>query len=78
MVCRVPGLESVVLVSHHPVSVFTTSTEHLHRLKKKPDGHYNREELMTLVKNGQAVVYDEGAVRAVSQAMEILIHGCPP
>jgi hypothetical protein len=78
MVCKVPTLEGVVLVSHHPVSVFTTTAEHIARLKQKPDGHYNREDLMTLVKDGYAVLYDEQAVRAIAQAIEILIHGCPP
>ena len=80
MVCAAPFLEgakSVVLVSHHPVSVFTTTAEHIAHLKKKPDGHYNREDLLTLVKQGHAVMYDEAAVRAISQANEILIHGCP-
>jgi hypothetical protein len=80
MVCRAPTLEGegVVLVSHHPISVFTTTAEHIDRLKKKPDGHYNREDLMTLVKQGHAVMYDERAVRAIARANEILIHGCPP
>jgi hypothetical protein len=80
MVCAAPfldGAKSVVLVSHHPVSVFTTTAEHIAHLKKKPDGHYNREDLLTLVKQGHAVMYDETAVRAISQATEILIHGCP-
>jgi hypothetical protein len=45
--------------------------------RKKPDGHYHREDLLNLVKQGHAVMYDEKAVRAISQAMEILIHGCP-
>jgi hypothetical protein len=78
MVCRAPSLEGVVLVSHHPICVFTTTVEHIDRLKKKPDGHYNREDLMTLVKDGHAVLYDEKAVRAIARATEILIHGCPP
>ena len=81
MVCAAPFLEgskSVVLVSHHPISVFTTTAEYIARLKKKPDGHYNRADLMALVKDGHAVVYDENAVRAIAQAIEILIHGCPP
>lgn len=34
--------------------------------------------LMTLVKEGHAVLHDEKAVRAIAQAIEILIHGCPP
>ena len=49
MVCRAPFLKSVVLVSHNPVSVFSTTPEHIDRLKKKPDGHYNKEDLMKLV-----------------------------
>jgi hypothetical protein len=80
MVCRAPFLEAelVVLVSHHPISVFTAKAEHIDKLKKKPDGHYNREDLMALVNKGQAVLYDENAVRAISRATTILIHGCPP
>jgi hypothetical protein len=71
-------LEGVVLVSHHPISVFTTTAEHIDRIERKPDGHYDREDLLTLVEEGHAVLYDENAVRAISQATEILIHGCPP
>jgi hypothetical protein len=81
MVCAAPfleGAERVVLVSHHPISVFATTSQHLARLKKKPDGHYNRADLEALAKNGNAVHYDETAVRDISQAIEILIHGCPP
>jgi hypothetical protein len=81
MVCAAPFLESaksVVLVSHHPISVFKTTADYVARLKKKPDGHYNREDLMKLVGDGHAVLYDEEAVRAIAQAMEILIHGCHP
>jgi len=80
MVCRAPELEGelVVLVSHHPISVFTSKPEHIDKLKKKPDGHYKREDLVALVNQGNAVLYDENAVRAISQATNILIHGCPP
>ncbi len=74
MVCAAPFLEgakSVVLVSHHPVSVFTTTAEHIGRLKKKRTQiFYNREDLLKLVKQGHAVMYDEAAVRAISQAIE--------
>jgi hypothetical protein len=81
MVCAAPFFErskSVVLVSHNPVSVFTTTPEHVARLKKKPDGHFNRDDLITLVNDGHAVMYDEADVRAILQAIEILVHGCPP
>ena len=81
MVCAVTidraALADVVLVSHDPVSVFTTTAEHLDRILKKPDGHYNREDLMTLVKEGHAALYDEKVVRTIARANEFLIHGCP-
>jgi hypothetical protein len=35
MVCRASFLEDVVLVSHPPISVFTTTKEHIDRLKKE-------------------------------------------
>jgi hypothetical protein len=76
--CRLDTREGVVLVSHHPISVFTTTAEHIDSIHRKPDGHYDREDLMSLVKKGHAVLYDEKAVRAIAQANEILIHGCPP
>ena len=81
MVCRVDRIdarEGVVLVSHHPISVFTTTAEHIDRIHRKPDGHYDREDVMTLVREGYAVLYDEKAVRAIARASEFLIHGCPP
>jgi hypothetical protein len=79
MVCAVNTLEgAVVLVSHHPISVFRTTAEHLSGIPKKPDGHYDREHMMTLVKQGHAVLFDEEAVRTIGQALVGLIHGCPP
>jgi|GEM_PF-3184654 hypothetical protein len=78
MICRVTDFEEVVLVSHNPVSVFTTTPVHLNDLTPKPDGHYDREELLRLVEQGHAVHYDEKAVRAVARGVDILIFGCPP
>lgn len=69
--------EGVVLVGHHPITVMTTTAQHLDRIQRKPDGHYNREDLLTLVKDGKAVLYDEKVVRSIARAIEVLIHGCP-
>jgi hypothetical protein len=81
MVCRIDRLDApglVVLVSHTPtVSVFTTTAEQLDRIPRKPDGHYDRDEVMKLVREGGAVQYDEQAVRAIALANEIMIFGCP-
>ncbi len=77
MVCVISSFEGVVLVSHNPVSVFTTTPDHIGRLQKKPDGHYERKDLMTLVNQGHAVLYDEKAVRAVLAGLNNLIFGCP-
>jgi ethanolamine utilization cobalamin adenosyltransferase len=78
MVCAIERAEGVVLVSPSTRTVFTTTPEHLDRLKRKPDGHYDRDELMTLVKEGRAVVYDEKVVRTILRAAEYLAFGCPP
>ena len=78
MVCKIALDEGVVLVSHNPVSVFTSTADHINRLQKKPDGHYDRKDLMALVKQGHAVVYEEKAVRAILAAGVNLIFGCPP
>ncbi len=59
MVCKVDGVgsgEGVVLVGHHPISVFTATPGHIDRVKRKPDGHYDRKDLMALVKEGHAVL----------------------
>jgi hypothetical protein len=67
-----------VLVSHKPtVAVFATTQEHLDRIGKKPDGHYEREHLQGLAEEGHAVHYDQDAVRDIAQAFEILLFGCP-
>lgn len=78
MSCRVDFEDGVVLVSHHPISVFATKAEHIDRIQRKPDGHYDRDDLLTLVEEGHAVLYNEDAVRAIARAAEFLIHGCPP
>ena len=78
MVCRIDTLEGAVLVSHTPtIAVFTTTAEHLDTIPRKSDGHYNRDDVMTLVTAGHAVMYEETAVRAVARAAEFLIFGCP-
>jgi hypothetical protein len=77
MVCRIALDERVVLVSHHPISVFTTTADHIGRCQRKPDGHYDRKDLMTLVNQGHAVVHDEAVVRAILSAAPNLLFGCP-
>jgi hypothetical protein len=79
MTCRADVFEGPVLVSRNPtMAVFTTTQEHLDSIKKKSDGHYDRNDLMTLAKEGRAVHYDEKAVRAIAAAMQTIIFGCPP
>ena len=79
MVCRIDRPEGgPVLVSHHPISVFIVTAENLDRIPRKSDGHYDRKDVMTLVDAGQAVMYDETALRAIALANEFLIFGCPP
>lgn len=78
MICRIDILDGgAVLVGFHPVSVFTTTAEHLESIPRKPDGHYDRKDVEALVEKGHAQHYDEKAVRAVARASEYLIHGCP-
>jgi hypothetical protein len=86
MICRADALlepvvdlveDDIVLVGHNPITVFATKDEHLSRLTKKPDGHYNREDLMTLVREGHATMYDEKAVHHVVRAFRVIIWGCP-
>jgi hypothetical protein len=78
MTCRIDVLDGgVVLVSHNPISVITTTAEQIKTIKRKPDGHYDRADVVDLVKKGHAVQYDEHAVRAIARAAEFLIHGCP-
>ena len=73
-------LELMVAVrpSFHPPAILAKQAANIDRIHRKPDGHYNREDVMTLVKEGHAVLYDENAVRAIARASEFLIHGCPP
>ncbi len=78
MIRRIDSAQGVVLVSRHPVSVFTTTTDYIDSVKRKPDGHYDREDLIPLVKQGHAVLYDEKAVRAIAEAIPALIFGGPP
>ena len=81
MVCKLDSFRSPVdgvLVSHHRISVFTTTAAHLDKIQKKPDGHYDQKDLIDLVKEGHAVLYDEKAVRAIAHATEVLMFGCHP
>jgi hypothetical protein len=77
MVCAVLTIDGPVLIGFNPVSVFTTTAEHLETIPKKDDGHYDRREVMKLVHAGHAVMYDEKAVRAITRASEFHIFGCP-
>ena len=78
MICRVDFLDRVVLVGHNPPVVFATTASHLAYLHQKPDGHYDRDELMSLVETGQVVLYNEEALRDILEALPLLVHGCPP
>jgi hypothetical protein len=77
MSCRIDVAEIVVVISPSTHSVFTTTAEHIASVKRKPDGHYDRADMMTLVKAGHAVHHDEKVVRAIMRASEFLIFGCP-
>jgi hypothetical protein len=44
----------------------------------RSNGHYNQEDMMTLVEAGDAVLYDNKAVRAIMEAAEVLLFGCKP
>ena len=79
MICAAPEFFGrVVLVGHNPPVVFATTASHLAHLRKKPDGHYDRDELLSLVEAGNAVLYNEEAIRDILEALPILVHGCPP
>jgi hypothetical protein len=78
MSCRIDYLDRVLLVGHNPQTVFVTTAEHIEQIKRKPDGHYDKEDLMRLVEDGKAVLYSETLIRDVVQALPYLIYGCPP
>ena len=78
MICAVEFLDRVVLVGHNPPVVFATTASHMAYLRKKPDGHYDREEVMSLVEAGNAVLYSEEAIRDLLVALPIIVFGCPP
>ena len=78
MICAAPYLDRVVLVGHNPLVVFATTASHMAYLRKKPDGHYDREELISLVEAGNAVLYNEEVIRDILEALPFLVHGCPP
>jgi len=78
VICAAPYLDRVVLVGHNPPVVFATTASHMAYLRKKPDGHYDREELMSLVEAGNAVLYNEEVIRDTLEALPFLVHGCPP
>ena len=78
MICIASFLDRVVLVGHNPSVVFATTASHIAHLRKKPDGHYDRDELMSLVETGQVVLYNEEALRDILEALPLLVHGCPP
>ena len=78
MVCRIDTLEGPVLVSHTPtIAVFTTTAANLDTIPKKPDGHYDRNDVESLVTAGKAVKHDAAVVRSIMQASEFIIFGCP-
>jgi chorismate-pyruvate lyase len=78
VICKAEYLDRVVLVGHNPPVVFATTASHIGQLRKKPDGHYDRDELMALVEEGTVVLYGEQALRDILEALPLLVHGCPP
>jgi hypothetical protein len=78
VICAAPYLDRVVLVGHNPLVVVATTASHVGHLRKKPDGHYDREDLMPLVEAGHAVLYSEEVVRDILEALPIIVYGCPP
>lgn len=78
MICRVEFLDRAVLVGHNPTVVFATTASHIAHLQRKPDGHYDREELMSLVEKGTVTLYTEDAVRDILEALPFIVFGCPP
>jgi hypothetical protein len=78
VICAVEYFGRVVLVGHNPPVVFATTASHIEHLRKKPDGHYDRDDLMSLVEEGSVVLYNEEVLRDVLEALPFLVHGCPP
>jgi hypothetical protein len=78
VICAQPYLDRVVLVGHNPPVVFATTASHIGHLRKKPDGHYDRDDLMSLVEKGSVVLYNEEVLRDILEALPLLVHGCPP
>jgi hypothetical protein len=78
MICKLSFLDRVVLVGHNPSVVFAATASQIAHLQTKPDGHYDRDELMSLVEKGQVVLYNEEALRDILQALPLLTFGCPP
>jgi len=78
MICKVQFLDRVLLVGHNPAVVFAATASQIAYLHQKPDGHYDRDELMSLVEKGQVVLYNEEALRDVLEALPLLAFGCPP
>jgi hypothetical protein len=80
MICAVEFFdrERVVLVGHNPPVVFAVPASRLGQLRKKPDGHYDRDELIALAADGHAAHYNEEVLRDILDALPIIVHGCPP
>jgi hypothetical protein len=77
MICRIEFLDRVVLVGHNPPVVFATTAAHLAHQHKKPDGRYDRDELLSLAEKGQVTLYNEEVLRDVVEALPYLTFGCP-
>jgi len=78
MICARGYFDRVVLVGHNPPVVFATTASHLEHLRKKPDGHYDRDDLMSLVAEGKVTLYNEENLRDIVEALPFLTFGCPP
>jgi hypothetical protein len=78
VICKINFRDRVVLVGHDPLVVFATTESHIAQLPKKPDGHYDRADLMDLVEKGTVTLYDETVLRDVMEALPVLAFGCPP
>jgi hypothetical protein len=77
MICAIDHFDETILIRHDPPLAIVCQKSEIEHVPRKEDGHYAIEDLMPIVEAGNAVLYEEPALRTMLRVVEGLMFPCP-